>query len=221
MRCPKCNSENNDSAKFCKKCGNPLTATEMSHENVINSISNKKSDGDDKTKIIIVALIIVAIVLAGALVYIYGFGNSSPVQSDKQQSVQNDDNQDSDTVEASQSSQSSQPAQSSSKNMEILSGSFSTGSSLEDKTYASIYVGPEFAGENVIIQIYYSRDGSTLNNGNMVPKTVDSSGYIEVRSADAYKYYPDYAEINLYDSSSNLLDTQSVSLSPSSGTQTF
>lgn len=220
MRCPKCNSENNDSAKFCKKCGNPLSATEMSHENVINSISNKKSDGDDKTKIIIVALIIVAIVLAGALVYIYGFGNSSPVQSDNQQSVQNDD-QDSDTVEASQSSQSSQPAQSSSKNMEILSGSFSTGSSLEDKTYASIYVGPEFAGENVIIQIYYSRDGSTLNNGNMVPKTVDSSGYIEVRSADAYKYYPDYAEINLYDSSSNLLDTQSVSLSPSSGTQTF
>lgn len=218
MRCPKCNSENNDSAKFCKKCGNPLSATEMSHENVINSISNKKSDGDDKTKIIIVALIIVAIVLAGALVYIYGFGNSSPVQSDNQQSVQNDDNQDSDTVEASQSSQ---PAQSSSKNMEILSGSFSTGSSLEDKTYASIYVGPEFAGENVIIQIYYSRDGSTLNNGNMVPKTVDSSGYIEVRSADAYKYYPDYAEINLYDSSSNLLDTQSVSLSPSSGTQTF
>lgn len=218
MRCPKCNSENNDSAKFCKKCGNPLSATEMSHENVINSISNKKSDGDDKTKIIIIALIIVAIVLAGALVYIYGFGNSSPVQSDNQQSVQNDDNQDSDTVEASQSSQ---PAQSSSKNMEILSGSFSTGSSLEDKTYASIYVGPEFAGENVIIQIYYSRDGSTLNNGNMVPKTVDSSGYIEVRSADAYKYYPDYAEINLYDSSSNLLDTQSVSLSPSSGTQTF
>ena len=218
MRCPKCNSENNDSAKFCKKCGNPLTATEMSHENVINSISNKKSDGDDKTKIIIVALIIVAIVLAGALVYIYGFGNSSPVQSDNQQSVQNDDNQDSDTVEASQSSQ---PAQSSSKNMEILSGSFSTGSSLEDKTYASIYVGPEFAGENVIIQIYYSRDGSTLNNGNMVPKTVDSSGYIEVRSADAYKYYPDYATIKLYDSNSNLIDTHSVSLSPKSGTQTF
>ena len=71
------------------------------------------------------------------------------------------------------------------------------------------------------IQIKYSRDGSHLNSGNMVPKTVDSSGYINVASADSYKYYPDYAEINLYDTSGNLLDTQSVSLSPQSGTQTF
>jgi len=105
--------------------------------------------------------------------------------------------------------------------MSIESGSFSTGGGLNDKTYASIFVGPEHAGEKVKIQIFYSRDGSTLNNGNMVPKTVDSSGYIEVASADAYKYFPDYAEINLFDNSGNLLDTQSVSLSPEKGTQTF
>lgn len=105
--------------------------------------------------------------------------------------------------------------------MTINGGSFSTGSSLSDKTYAKIYVGPEHAGESVTIQIKYSRDGSSLNNGNMVPKTVSSEGYIEVSSADSYKYYPDYAEISLYDSSGNLLDTQSVSLSPSSGTQNF
>ena len=55
----------------------------------------------------------------------------------------------------------------------------------------------------------------------MVPKTVDSSGYIEVSSADSYKYFPDFAEINLYDNSGNLLDTQSVSLNPESGTQSF
>ena len=55
----------------------------------------------------------------------------------------------------------------------------------------------------------------------MVPKTVDSSGYINVKSADAYKYYPDFAEINIYDTSGNLLDTQSVSLNPDSGTQYF
>ncbi len=65
------------------------------------------------------------------------------------------------------------------------------------------------------------RDGSTLNNGNMVPKTVNSEGYIEVSSADAYEFFPDFAEINLYDNSGNLLDTQSVSLNPQSGTQTF
>lgn len=105
--------------------------------------------------------------------------------------------------------------------MTILGGSFSTGSGLSDKTYASINVGSEHAGKSAIIQIKYSRDGSSLNNGNMVPVTVDSSGYIEVSSADAYKYYPDYAEINLFDTNNNLLDTKRVSLSPDSSTQSF
>ena len=105
--------------------------------------------------------------------------------------------------------------------MSILGGTFSTGSSLSDKTKASIYVGSEHAGENVIIQIFYSRNGANLNNGNMVPKTVDSGGYINVNSADSFSSYPDFATINLYDSSSKLLDTQSVNLSPTGGTQTF
>ena len=55
----------------------------------------------------------------------------------------------------------------------------------------------------------------------MVPATVHSDGYIEISSADAYKYYPDYATINIYDSNSHLLTSQSVSLSPESGTQYF
>lgn len=219
MRCPNCNSENNDGAKFCKKCGTPLNKNVVSHEKMINSMS-KENSGNNTTKYIIVALIIVAVALAGAFVYLYGFNhdnsqnNQVPVQNDNKSSVDN-----SEPVQASQSSQSAQPQASSS--MSILGGSFSTAGGLEDKTYASIFVGPEHAGENVQIQIFYSRDGSTLNNGNMVPKTVDSSGYIEVASADAYKYFPDYAEINLYDASGKLLDTQSVSLNPDSGTQTF
>ena len=219
MRCPNCNSENNDGAKFCKKCGTPLNKKVVSHEKMINSM-NKENSGNNTTKYIIVALIIVAVALAGAFVYLYGFNhdnsqnNQAQVQNDNQSSVDN-----SEPVQASQSSQSAQPQASSS--MSILGGSFSTAGGLEDKTYASIFVGSEHAGENVQIQIFYSRDGSTLNNGNMVPKTVDSSGYIEVASADAYKYFPDYAEINLYDASGKLLDTQSVSLNPDSGTQTF
>ena len=103
----------------------------------------------------------------------------------------------------------------------ILGGSFSTGSADADKTYASINVGTAHAGESVIVQIWYSRDGNMLNNGNMVPATVHSDGYLEIASADAYKYYPDYATINIYDSASNLLTSQSVSLSPESGTQYF
>lgn len=105
--------------------------------------------------------------------------------------------------------------------MEIKGGSFSTDGGLEDKTYAVIYVGEEHAGADVIIQIFYSRDGNLLNHGNMVPATIKSNGAVRIASADAYAYFPDHAEINLYDSDENLLDTQSVSLSPSSGLQTF
>lgn len=219
MRCPNCDSENNDSAKFCKKCGTPLKKKTINHENMINSMNNK-SGGDNTTKYIIIALAVVAIVLAGAFVYIYGFGSNQSNDSQVQQAGNDQSVSGSDEPAQAESTQAEQSAPASSS-MSILGGSFETGGGLEDKTYASIYVGPEHSGENVKIQIFYSRDGNTLNNGNMVPKTVDSSGYINVRSADAYKYFPDYAEINLYDSSGNLLDTQSVSLNPESGTQTF
>lgn len=125
------------------------------------------------------------------------------------------------TSSSSSSQTTSSQQQSPSSPISIKGGSFSTGSAEEDKTYASIYVGKEHAGESVTVQIWYSRDGNTLNNGNMVPVTVHSDGYIEVASADAYHYYPDYATINLYDSAGKLLDSRSVSLSPESGTQTF
>ncbi|SDA37070.1 zinc ribbon domain-containing protein [Methanobrevibacter millerae] len=116
---------------------------------------------------------------------------------------------------------SSAPASSSPSSISILGGSFTTGSADADKTYARINVGTAHAGENVIVQIFYSRDGNALNNGNMVPASVHSDGYLEIASADAYKYYPDHATIKIYDSNSKLLTTKDVSLSPTSGTQTF
>lgn len=131
------------------------------------------------------------------------------------------------TEPAELSSQSSQTSSSqtssapSSSSITILGGSFSTGSAEEDKTYARINVGTQNAGKSVVVQIYYSRDGNNLNNGNMVPATVHSDGYLEITSADAYHYYPDHATINIYDTSNNLLTTKSVDLAPTSGTQTF
>lgn len=225
MKCPKCDAENADSAKFCKKCGAQLKSKEYTHGSMMDSMN--KTDNNNTTKIIIVALIVVALVLAGALAYIYGgFGNNQAsdnthASNDAGSSSVKQDDDDNDEVQATQtgSSQSSKPASSSS--MSIKGGSFSTGSELEDKTYASIFVGPEHAGESVTVQIFYSRDGSTLNNGNMVPVTVDSSGYIEVASADAYSYFPDHADVKLYSPSGDVMDTKSVSLSPSSGTQSF
>ena len=105
--------------------------------------------------------------------------------------------------------------------MDIYGGAFSTDGGLEDLTYASIDVGSAYSEDDVIIQIYYSRDGSLLNNGNMVPKTVTSNGFINIKSADAYTYFPDHAEINIFDTNNNLLDSLEVDLSPSSGVQTF
>ena len=83
MRCPKCDSENSDTAKFCKKCGSPLKKT-VSHESMINSMSNK-SGSDNTTKYIIVALAIVVVVLAGAFVYLYGFNSNHTNDSQPQQ----------------------------------------------------------------------------------------------------------------------------------------
>lgn len=105
--------------------------------------------------------------------------------------------------------------------MEIEGGCISTGGGLEDKTYAIIYVGEEYSGADVLIQIFYSRDGSQLNPGNKVQKTVDDSGCIEVRSANAFKYFPDFAEINLYDSNGYLIDSRNETLFTDSGNQTF
>ena len=217
MRCPNCDIENNEYAKFCKKCGAPLKKNAINHEKIINSVNNSSKD-NNTTKYIIIALVVVVIVLAGAFAYIYGFGSN---QSNDQQPAQVQNNQNVSQSEEPSQAQSTQQTTQPTTSMSILGGSFSTGGGLEDKTYASIYVGPEHAGENVKIQIFYSRDGSDLNNVNIVPKTVNSNGYIEVASADSYKYFPDFAEINLYDNSGNLLDTQSVSLNPESGTQSF
>jgi len=105
--------------------------------------------------------------------------------------------------------------------LSIISGSISTGSGLSDKTHARVFVGTAHSGEHVKIQVFYSRDGEDLNKGNIVDKTVDSNGYIEVARAKAFKYYPDHAEINIYDKNMGLLDYLDVGLKPESGTQTF
>lgn len=218
MKCPNCQSENSDTAKFCKKCGTALNgepAGPNSHDSMVQSMNEQKTK-DNNTKIIIIALAIVAIVLAGAFVYMYATGNSSSNHSD---SASN--NATPASAPEKTETTASQPVQASTPSMKIKGGSFSTGSADADKTYAAINVGTEHSGESGIVQIYYSRNGNALNHGNMVPAHVHSDGYFYITSADAYKYYPDHATINLYDSNSNLMDTRSVSLHPTSGTQYF
>ena len=230
MFCSNCGEENKDDAKFCRKCGaslkgtNPIKDTyvstgkapsEISNSNVGSTSSSSASNSNDNKNLIIICLtiIICAILIAGAFVLFSNNDNSaddnSDIVVDDSQSISNNSNQDNTELAVPE------------KSMDIISGSFSTGSSLSDKTYCSVYVGKEHAGESVKISVLYSRDGSNLNKGNIVPKTVDSDGYVSVPSASAFDYYPDYAIVTLYDSSGNILDVQEVSMSPSSGTQTF
>ena len=227
--CPNCGMENADSARFCKKCGNPLMGNSPIKEDYVStgrdpterpkmpsSNSNSRESGDNKNLIIIcLTVVICAILIAGGLVLMSN--NHNDTNDNLNSSVSLSDN----SINRADDNAVNQTTEDTTPKMEILSGSFSTGSSKSDKTYCSVYVGEQYAGEKVKISVLYSRDGSTLNQGNIVPKTVDNSGYVSVPSANAFKYYPDNAYVTLYDSDENVLDTQEVYLTPESGTQTF
>ena len=212
MYCPKCGEENKGNPTYCKKCGTKLKNKEIA--------VNEPPKTNDKNKIIIIALVAVIVILIVGMLFVGGVFKSETPQANASNS-KNTSPSSSVDVPQSSSSESSPAPSSTPSSISIIGGSFSTGSGDADKTYARINVGTGHAGENVIVQIYYSRDGKSLNNGNMVPATVHSDGYLEIASADAYSLYPDYATINIYDSNSKLLTSRSVSLSPSSGTQTF
>lgn len=216
MYCPKCGEENKGNPTYCKKCGTKLKNKEI--------VVDEPPKTNDKNKIIIIGLVAVIVILIVGMLFVGGVFKSETPQANASNS-KNTTPSSSVNVPPSSSSESSAASSSASpstpSSISILGGSFSTGSGDADKTYARINVGTGHAGENVIVQIFYSRNGKSLNNGNMVPATVHSDGYLEIASADAYSLYPDHATIKIYDSNSKLLTSRSVSLSPSSGTQSF
>ena len=88
MKCSKCGQENKREAKFCTKCGNPLSAPA---ESVTPSNSNFN------TKYLIIALIVVIIILVGVIGYFAlnngsGVGDASPKTSADSDKVQSNDN---------------------------------------------------------------------------------------------------------------------------------
>ena len=103
----------------------------------------------------------------------------------------------------------------------IGGGIIQTGSGLEDRTHAKIYIDGGNPGESIIMKIKYYRDGNSLNYGNMVTATIHDDRYVYIDSADAYKFYPDKAYIELYDLDGKLQSTQTVTLTPDSSTQYF
>ena len=227
MFCKKCGTENRDDAKFCKKCG-----TDLSHSSDVQYPTKQLSDNNSSSgtkKVIIISLtaIICTAIIGGALLYMNFNNNSNISNSNESVNTQDTNNQTTNNVTNTKSKPTEDnnvavtDVKANSNNIKILSGEFYTGHKLSDKTYCDVYVGEEFAGTKLKIQIWYSRDGSTLNPGNIVPKTVSNDGYVTLRSANSFKYYPDHASITLYDTAGNILDTKEVEMSASSGTQTF
>lgn len=248
MICPYCSSENKDNAKFCKYCGkslNPVSTMKKEYLDAHDKTNKTKQDSNDnsssfssKNLIIICVTVIVCIgLIMGSVLYI-SFNKNNPstnVNTDSalnnnenisdnsvnQSSDSNENNSNDVTTDTVDTTVTETDTVSNYNNIQIISGKFYTGHKLSDKTYCDIYVGSENAGTKLKIQIYYSRDGKTLNPGNIVPKTVDSDGYVSLRSANAFKYYPDHASIKLYDLEGNVLDSMEVTMSASKGTQTF
>ena len=232
--CPDCGAENADSAKFCKNCGHSLNANRPIKDNYVNtgidpsarvndnsnssnSNINSNSKSDNKNLIIIcLTIVICALLIVGAMVM---FSNNNANDSDSD-ALSDSASLNSGSVENVSSSETS--AQATQENSpQIYSGSFSTGSSVSDKTHCTVYVGSEHAGEKIKISVLYLNNGDALNQGKVVTKTVSGDGYVKVASASAFDYYPDEAHISLYDSNGDILDTKTVYLYESSGKQTF
>ena len=239
--CPNCGAENNDTAKFCKNCGNLLSGGNPIKDNYIatgnvpsaktndnsnfNNNSSNSNSGADKKNLIIICLTIAicAIIIAGAMVLFSNNDNDdNSALSDSISLGGGADNSINEPVENSATTDDAKTsAVAEDSSTTIQRGSFSTGNPSSDKTHCTIYVGSEHAGEKVKISVLYSNDGYALNKGKVVPKTVGSDGSIKVASANALKHYPDEAYITLYDNDEKVLDTKTVSLHKQGGKQTF
>ncbi len=103
--------------------------------------------------------------------------------------------------------------------MHIINTTFTTGHSLDAKSICTINVGSNHSGENVSVNVLYSRDGNNLNDGDKSTQTVDVNGDIICESEESYKLYPDHAVVTIYDGEGNILDSVDVKLSTDDSTQ--
>ena len=216
MFCSKCGFNNDNSARFCRNCGEPLNPSSNIQSFGSSSQSSKGSSSKNNTVLIVAAsLIIISLIVAGVLFYA---SNNNLMSGSDSSASGNDYSNDAEVATQSENVNTDESSQGST--LEILGGSFSTDSPLPAKTSITLYVGKEHAGEKCKIRVFYSYDGSQLNEGNIVSKTVDSSGQFTMRTANELNYYPDHASVTLYDGNGNVVDTKEINMSPVAGTQT-
>ena len=190
--CPKCGEKNGEGAKFCKKCGVELDAQDSTKSSVVSDAQGSSiftSEHKDQSKSR-KNIIIIAIVAIICLAAIAG------AMLYFNGGLFND----------------KEP-------IHIVNTTFSTGHSLDSKTYCTINVGSNHTDENVTVDILYSRDGTDLNDGDKSVKTVDANGDIVCESKDSYDLYPSHAIVTLYDDEGNKLDSADISLNTDDSTQ--
>ena len=228
MKCPECGSENKDGAVFCKICGTSLTVKtspapnksnsdsiesskniKSENQSVKNNNSKPKSNSNKNTLIICITAILCVAIVAGALIYL------------NPDILSNSDNTQLNETTSQASNSGSVGSFDSSNSVSIQFSDFYTGSSASDKTYCSANIGAQHYGETYQISVLYSREGSNLNDGSLVKKTVDNEGFLHVSSSNAFSYYPDKAIVTIYDMNENVLDEETYYLDPVSGQQSY
>ena len=73
MFCPKCGKEIKDGSKFCKHCGSEIKKKGKTTSEP-NNINNAQSGGDEKTKKIIIGVLVAAIVILAIVFVAFGTG---------------------------------------------------------------------------------------------------------------------------------------------------
>ena len=213
MFCKKCGTEVPDGVNFCPNCGynvSDITQTNDANSVSLDSLVKRWDNYNGEQKLIrVIFICCVGLFIMGFIMSIVSpdvntnsdYSSSDSISSNEV--VTNDD------------------FGSSSDSLRILSCTFSTENRSDALTYCDAFVGEDYSGENVKISVLYSCEGDDLNEGNKIPKTVDSEGYVSVPSAYAFSQFPDKAIVTIYDSDENILDKETYDLQIKSGSQTL
>jgi len=189
-----------------------VDSSSIKANNSVYSSSIQKNTKKNNTLIICITAIICVLIIAGALIYLNPDILSQSDNTQINESAQVSNSNDAVTTEKAVNTVDS---------VSIGFCDFYTGSTASDKSYCSANIGTQHYGETYQISVLYSREGSNLNDGSLVKKTVDDEGFLHVSSSNAFSYYPDKAIVTIYDMDNNVLDEETYYLDPVSGSQSY
>jgi len=189
-----------------------VDSSSIKANNSVDSSSIQKNTKKNNTLIICITAIICVLIIAGALIYLNPDILSQSDNTQINESAQVSNSNDAVTTEKAVNTVDS---------VSIGFCDFYTGSTASDKSYCSANIGTQHYGETYQISVLYSREGSNLNDGSLVKKTVDDEGFLHVSSSNAFSYYPDKAIVTIYDMDNNVLDEETYYLDPVSGSQSY